>query len=144
MDGRLVAFLEEPRDKERSQNGNKSPSDILNERFCSGRTLFFSSFCFCLSSRTARRFSALSRWSSSFLRRSSSCCSRSCRAFSSFSSHWFFFAAEVGENKRGETSVLPLRPGCRKTFSLVTVDLTYNEEMMMMMMRMMTMMWNKH
>ena len=61
------------------------------------RTLFFSSFCFCLSSRADRRFSALIRCSSSFLRRPSSCCSLSCRAFSSFSSHWVFLAAKIGQ-----------------------------------------------
>lgn len=67
------------------------------------RTLFFSSFCFCLSSSAIRRFSALIRCSSSFLRRSSSCCSLSFRAFSSFSSHWVFLAAEMGhETGSGE------------------------------------------
>lgn len=40
---------------------NKCLSDILTEVFRCGRTLFFSSFCFCLSSRATRRFSALSR-----------------------------------------------------------------------------------
>ncbi|TNN89092.1 hypothetical protein EYF80_000380 [Liparis tanakae] len=44
----------------------------------------------------ARRFSALIRCCSSFLRRSSNCCSLSCRAFSSFSSHWLFLAAMMG------------------------------------------------
>lgn len=63
-------------------------------------TLFFSSFCFCLSSKAARRFSALVRCCSSFRRRSSSCCSLSCRAFSSFSSHWFFLAAKIGQMMR--------------------------------------------
>lgn len=72
------------------------------------RTLFFSSFCFCLSSRADRRFSALIRCSSSFLRRPSSCCSLSCRAFSSFSSHWVFLAAKIGQKNHGdEGEILP-------------------------------------
>lgn len=75
-----------------------------SQLFLSKRTLFFSSFCFCLSSRVARRFSALIRCCSSFLRRSSNCCSLSCRAFSSFSSHWFFLAAMMGGTKHGEES----------------------------------------
>lgn len=57
------------------------------------RTLFFSSFCRCRSSRAARRCSALRRCSSSRRRRSWSCFSRSALAFSSFSSHTAFLAA---------------------------------------------------
>ncbi len=57
-------------------------------------TLFFSSFCLCFSSSRALRFSAFSRWSSNFLLRSSNWLSRKRRAFSSFSNHWAFLAAE--------------------------------------------------
>lgn len=67
-------------------------------------TLFFSSFCLCLSSSSTRRLSAFSRCSSSFLLRSSSCCSRTCRARSSFSSHWDFLAATW---ERGRACELP-------------------------------------
>lgn len=62
-------------------------------------TLFFSSFCLCFSSSRALRFSVFSRCSSSFLLRSSSWLSRRRRAFSSFSNHWAFFAAERTREK---------------------------------------------
>lgn len=91
----------------------------------SKHTLFFSSFCFCRSSRAARRFSALIRCSSSFLRRPSSCCSLSCRAFSSFSSHWVFLAAKIGQKTwsrgysyakraldKGDLSLFPVLSEC--------------------------------
>lgn len=70
-------------------------------------TLFFSSFCRCRSSSTARRFSARSRCSSSRRRRSSSCRSRSTLAFSSFSSHSARLAAAGGSPRGGVTA----RPG---------------------------------
>lgn len=64
-------------------------------------TLFFSSFCLCFSSSSDRRLSAFSRCSSSFLLRCSSWLSLRRRAFSSFSSHWAFFAAGDG-GRRGD------------------------------------------
>lgn len=76
------------------------PEDLCEPGWdCQGRTLFFSSFCLCRSSRAARRCSALSRCSSSRRRRSWSCFSRSTLAFSSFSSHTAFLAA--GVERRG-------------------------------------------
>lgn len=73
------------------------------------RTLFFSSFCRCRSSRAARRCSALSRCSSRRRRRSWSCFSRSTLAFSSFSSHTAFLAAVEKGAPGGVSS--PAAPG---------------------------------
>lgn len=75
-------------------------------------TLFFSSFCLCRSSRTARRFSAFSRCSSRRLRRSSSCFSRSSLAFSSFSSHSARLAAVGGS--RGSGVIPEAQPRSRR------------------------------
>lgn len=103
VDGCLIAFLEQDRTGQNSHwnvqfiTRQYEWSLITQPVLLSKHTLFFSSFCFCRSSKAARRFSALIRCSSSFLRRSSSCCSLSCRAFSSFSSHWVFLAAKIGQ-----------------------------------------------
>lgn len=125
LDGSLIAFLKRfcnrsdirrQRDKENIRNCINTKEQqhyILNGLlltkpvFSSKHTLFFSSFCFCLSSRATRRFSVLIRCSSSFLRRSSSCCSLSCRAFSSFSSHWVFLAAAMGQKNSYQCKILP-------------------------------------
>lgn len=112
VDGCLIAFLVWIQDRTNSHWNVQSikrqyERSLLTQLVLMSRhTLFFSSFCFCRSSKADRRFSALIRCSSSFLRRSSSCCSLSCRAFSSFSSHWVFLAAKVEQTTQLKSTIL--------------------------------------